>query len=534
MLVLIAIFLMLLVSLILWIVRWFRPDFPFEWVIASFTALISFVLVLVSRPEQSIRIWSLNWQPKTLFPVSPAFLLDDVSWTLVLSLAALVLAALLTSVMPQSVERRYTWNGLLMISSLGMLSVLAGDPLTLMLGWSAIDFIEVLILLGWVRRSEIRQRIVFVISARIIGTMLLVLAKIISIPTEELVSFTSVTPFCSLCLLIAAGLRLGVLPLHAPFLQDHPYRRDLGTLLRFVPCTASLMLLIRTAEFSIPMEAIPWLLSLSALAGVYGTLSWLLSSDELSGRPYWILGFSALCVAAAVRSQAQACLGWSLAGILSGGVIFLASHRGRFIIPVLALGLLGFSALPFTPAWAGLGIYSVWTSQPEPLGLFFDLIFLCIHLGLVLGALRRLTRRTEMPAVVQGWIWFSYIPGFLILLFVQFFAGWGLVPVNLGKWQSWQGAFAFVGAVILWGLIFCNPRMESIRRQVRVSSVRWIVALERILSLDWFYRAVDAVYQTLGGLVRWITVLLEGEGGILWAVVLLLLLLTLSQQIGMG
>ena len=66
-----------------------------------------------------------------------------------------------------------------------------------------------------------------------------------------------------LSLLIAVGLRLGVLPLHIYYLHEPPLRRGLGSMLRFVPAAASLVLLARIGEVGIPLEITPYLLTQS-------------------------------------------------------------------------------------------------------------------------------------------------------------------------------------------------------------------------------------------------------------------------------
>ena len=104
-------------------------------------------------------------------------------------------------------------------------------------------------------------------------------------------------------------------------------RRGLGTSLRLVPAAASLVLLVRTAYTGVPDPWRPYLLALVGLSALYGAILWFTASDELSGRPFWILGMIAFVVASAVCGVPEASLAWGLACIFSGGLLFLLSAR---------------------------------------------------------------------------------------------------------------------------------------------------------------------------------------------------------------
>ena len=536
MLILVAILTMLIMATALLVIRLFKPDFAYHWILACLAVVISFILILLSRPIQPQVIWSGNWQPEILFPDSPGLLLDSVSWTFTLAVIAMTMASLLTAVIRQPVAGWRTWSGSLVLTCVGLLAVLAENPLTLMLSWAAIDCFEVWILFDWVRRSEVRQQIMIVMSARVLGIAFLILASLIAQQYETHLSFSDIPVEVSGYLLIAAGLRLGVLPLHAPFLQDRPIRKDLGTPLRLVPAAASLMLLVRTASSNIPATFVPWLLALTALAGIYSVVSWYSLGSELSGRSFWILGVASLAVVAAIRSQPLACLVWSLACILTGSFLFMFTHRSRLLNPVGWIVILAFSALPLTPTWAGLGIYSIWAGQlVDPLNGVFDLIFAFTHLFLILGAIGHLFRQTEPVDAQDRTAWFFYIPGLILLLVTHFYIGSLIFPgVDLREWRGWLGAVVFIWAIILWLLIFRNPRFLSIRQGARNLTTPWISVFGRILSMEWIYGFVGVVYHFLDRVINWATMVLEGEGGMLWAVILFLLLFSLSQQAGIS
>ena len=81
------------------------------------------------------------WQPELLSTQSPTCR-DGIAWTFTVSLATLCLAIILTAVARSNFPRPVNWMGTLIITALGILAVLADNPLTLVLIWAAIDLSE--------------------------------------------------------------------------------------------------------------------------------------------------------------------------------------------------------------------------------------------------------------------------------------------------------------------------------------------------------------------------------------------------------
>jgi hypothetical protein len=69
------------------------------------------------------------------------------------------------------------------------------------------------------------------------------------------------------------------------------------------------------------------------------------------------------------------------------------------------------------------------------------------------------------------------------------------------------------------------------RRRIMLSE-EVFSALDYVFSLGWFYRLMEQVFADIRKAVAFINTILEGQGGILWAILLLTLLLSLVAQIG--
>jgi hypothetical protein len=521
MLIYLSILILLFAPLVMLAVRLIRPAFGYHWLIAAGAALIAWPAVLLaglSLPQTSVLF---SWKPGALFPSWPILLVDRISWPFAVALVTLILAVILTDVARAPEADWVTWSESLVLTGLGLLAVLAGNPLTLLLTWSAIDLVELLILLGHVKESRVRERVVVSFSARVLGSGLLVTAVLVASAAGDVLTFAVISPQASLLLLLACGLRLGVLPLHLPFLQEPPLRRGLGTMIRLVPAAASLVLLARTAAAisgAGELAALaPALLALSGLAAVFAGAAWVLAVDELEGRPAWLLGLASLAFGATLRGQPAASLAWGMAALFSGGLLFLSSTRDRRLSWLTLLGLLGFSALPYSPSWNGARLYA---SPFHPLLV----LFLLAQALLLFGYARHTLRRGRPLAGVERWVWLIYPVGLALLPVTHFvLGGWSNPSAqDLPRAGWWVGA----AALALAGLgFFWSVRGPQLPRPP-------LNVIESFFSLNWFYGSLWAVYRFVGRLLEFITLIFEGEGGVLWALLLLVLLLSLLARNG--
>lgn len=512
MLILFAILILLITSVGMLVGQVMKLRFALQWLIAAIGTLGSWSLVVVTGLELPQTIPLITWQPENLFRTSPILLADQISWPYALVLVTLVLAAILTETVNAPTVDVKSWISILIFTAFGLLAVLAGNPLTLLLAWMAIDLLELLILLSQLNQSSLRERVVFAFSARAFSSILVIMAAVLSANGGQTLTFTNISNEANVALLLAAGLRLGVLPLHIPLLKHLPLERGLGTVSRSLPAAAGLILLARITITQEPDYLLLIILGFAALAAIYSGITWLLAKDEIDGRPAWIVGIASLSLAAAVQGQTMASLSWGLSGLLGGGLLFLFSIRTRFLIWIPLVGLMGISALPYTPNWNGAQLYA---------GTFHVLLipFLVANALLLVGFARHSLRPGIKLEGVERWIWFIYPLGLMFLLGTLFSLGLSMSPppesVQLQGWLAGVVVLVLAGLIFLWG-----NRWKDIPPD-------WAKVINSILSLQWLYQVIWAGYRYLSRILGIFTKLLEGEGGVLWAILLLGLLFSL-------
>jgi hypothetical protein len=331
----------------------------------------------------------------------------------------------------------------------------------------------------------------------------------------------SVFPF----LVLAAGLRLGVLPLNLPFTGELTLPRGLRTALRLVPAAGNLVLLVRIAPQTPPSYALI-LCVFAAGSALIGAFIWAALRDEAEGIPYWLLGTAGLAVCGSLLGKPEAAVSWGATALICGGLLSVVSGQ-RLKRVVGGFVLLSVSSLPFTPNWGGTELYSIVSSPPTghstTSAVILSLIFFLTQALLMAGCLRHV-RASEDNEPVERWVWLSYILGSGLLFGVHYLtAAVRWLPLRQVGAASWVGGA--LAAVITAGLWYANTHMRRTQIQGTAAS-----ALRKIFILEWLYNYLWLGYRLVGRITGGITSLLEGQGGVLWAFVLLSLLFTLLQQ----
>jgi len=317
-------------------------------------------------------------------------------------------------------------------------------------------------------------------------------------------------------MLIAAGLRLGILPIHLPFRTESSLRRGYGTVLRLTSAAASLILLARIPYSSLQSPLIPYILGLISIAALYSSWMWFQATESLDARPYWLLGMASLALAATLRANPSGSVAWGTALILGGGVLFLSSLQNKWLNHLILLGLFSMSSLPMTLTAMG------WESNVSSWWGFWFLL-LPAH-GLLLAGYFRHARRTKAENFkTQNQLSRLIYPGGIgiMLLALLLLGVWGWQgAASIGAWRFGLGSIFLVTILIrfLPRIRALNPpqahwlKPDTEKNRNLISNVFW--------GLYYFFR----------NLVRQITNILESDGGILWALLFIILFASLLSE----
>jgi hypothetical protein len=157
-------------------------------------------------------------------------------------------------------------------------------------------------------------------------------------------------------------------------------------------------------------------------------------------------------------------------------------------------------------------------------------LFLLISVAFLLaGYGRHALKAGDNPATLEAFARGFYPVGLFFLAGSGWLAGaFGLTTgLNSGQWLQPLVAVLIAGLIggVSWqqeknNILSLSPRLVETLQKVW----RW---LENFFRLGWFDRLLRAFYHLLRQFVGFLTLLFEGEGGLLWSFLLLTLLLTI-------
>ncbi|MGD2026245.1 MAG: hypothetical protein PVI99_00395 [Anaerolineales bacterium] len=517
MLTLLPVFALLGAAFLITMLGIFRPRFVYHWLLAVFGALLAWggVWYLHIRLPLSLGMLDSSFGNLPLPVIS--FHVDEITWTLALAVSTLTLAVLLTDVGRAAETSWVIWAGDLGLGALGVAAVLSGDPGTLLLAWMMIDTIELGILLRQVRREDIRRRVLIFFTTNVLGSMMVIGAIAAAGAASGILDFNQIPSEAQIYLILAVGLRMGVFPLQAAFLQDVRHQRGQGTLVRLISPAASLSLLVHTAAVQTPANWRGVLLFFSVLAASYGAVAWARAQDEVQGRTFWIIATAGFAFTGAIQSQQSAAHAWALAIIYPGAYLFLSSIRTRQMLALSIFSLLTLSALPYTPISAGLSMYQPFHVLLVPL--------VGAQAVLLVGFLRHMMQRTPPLTGVEPWIQVVYLVGLVVLPFTHIASVFMGLNVPSGENLPLWPLLLMLAFLILGTVSYLNG--------VKIPDAVYL-QLDKFFSLRWTYTLVDWGFKLVRRVVDGISFLLEGEGGVLWTLVILAILISLLGQFTAG
>jgi formate hydrogenlyase subunit 3/multisubunit Na+/H+ antiporter MnhD subunit len=502
-------------------------------VVAAALALLTGLLVRGDTPVTQI---VSDWQPVSVFTAPISFRVDQTAWILGVGLLIAGLATALAWLAFPGESRPAPRALSLLLIAAAVAGVYASNLLTLTMAWGMLDLMFVVALL--VRSGpQVGRRAAVAIILNTTSTMCVWIATLLIENGHDSLYWHLVNlPDAPRMWLAAAGvLRMGLYPLHQWLPTDPNREANRSALLYTVPTVAGLALWARLAiTHNLPETAlVPLLALITAIIGA--VLAWQ-SSRSRAGLPYIALGLSGLAVLdlgvlnspgtlTAVtlnwllvtislfiaRSFNRRAPWWSAGGLIAGlaiiglpGTLGFAAryamitnlvHAGDW--GLLAGGILSealliaaASRIVFTPSPAGddqpIGLLRQVACGAAIISAAAPLILLAFNSALIPGtsSLNNLLSTLE-PLTILAW----------------------LLPIG-------------VGAVIAWRDLR-TPTLVTLATEPSTTDSEASIWL-RLIRLDWLNATFGFVVQRTTTLLRGLASVIEGEGGVIWVIVIVI------------
>jgi len=523
MITLIPVGLNLFAALLILILSRIKANIGRVWLIAAILSLTNWGIILGLKWLYPLQIKFTEWFPIGEISQRDIILqLDSVSWPLLLALCAVQTAVIITdSSRLDEIPSSDIWSGLFLVYSVGFLAVLPNSIIAILLVWALVDVIEFIILIRNVTSEQKINEIVVSSAVKVLGLFIFILGLLISYEQGNPLKIGQDANSIGFIILIAVGLRLGVIPFNLPFVSGSPIRRGLGNSIRMVSVATSMIVLLRLPIGIFDERVQGIFLTLTVVGILFGAIMWYGSSSELEGRPYWIVTMAGLAIYSSINGNQFATLVWSLALILCGSVLFLYSTRSRKLTVIPLLAIVGLSGLPFTPSaigWQGIIISGE---------LFRNLLMIFSVSIIILGYLRHATITDTLLTQKEKWTWLTYPLG----LFILILSHWLIFLISDLRWYLSGILYASIAAFLLPLILYFLIR-KFLRESEYSDFLQRILKpignfIIRLLSFRWVYNQIWSFLGMFQRIVNVFTNILEGQGGIVWVIVFLIMLITL-------
>jgi len=504
-----------------------RTEIGSTWIIAAGAGMLAW-LVLAGSPMRFFQEISLTgWLPFSSQALELKFQVDRVTWPYAFSVIALNLAVLLTSSARIHVKNEsYLWAGSLLLSAIGIMACSAVSPISLILIWTLLDIAE----LGFILFIRADRRIepagLASFTWRVFGTLILAGVIIVAGESGLLIDFQDLPDKFLWAIFIAVILRLGIFPLHPGISRSSPVNRSAGNVIILIAPASALVLLGRL-QVETPAISSPQILILfSLLYTSYIAFKWADSTGELNGRPFWIFSASILSIFSVINGNPQFSPVWGIIALIGGGSLFLAAPRNKWISILLMIVFFGISGIPGSPsmtAWKGLIEGASFLEIP---------LFFVITTALFYGYVKLSQTSEGSFSGVDRWVKVVFPAGIIILILTQWIIFIRGLPATLSFEYWWCGVIVIIFTILLflWRMkklpqIFYRGNTEFNNSRTKDFEKN----LDTVFGFGWFFKTTNILFRFVQKMVAFITDILEGEGGILWAILLLTLLISYFQ-----
>lgn len=444
------------------------------------------------------------------------FTLDSSSWPFLISLTAVLIAFLLhETTLIQIADQSKAWGGILALSGIAFLGVTASSPLAVTLAWTGFDLVEALILILIAKEKIDPQEWIKSLSMRITGTFIFVVPSLIETLDASLSGLPNYQNWGAISIFMAVIIRTTLFPFKGKGVIPEPY--DAVFLLSNSALGLALISrLVGTIESngSLLMVAI-------ASAIISFLVSWQAknSTELIKILRGWSVSFLLLAIMCSLLGVKNAVISLGVTMLLCGSILAFYSFRKIQLSLFLLIGFLGMSALPYTPLITSL---SGLTSK----SVFWALLIIPTLSTLQFGFLKNLFRAGKSLDSLDQWIKVTLITALvipIITLWLVFFR------VNtLNTLVNYLGipvvVFATLAFLVDRGIIrfkFSKQTQQLLNSDIKKFN------LEQVTSRIW--KIFSGFFGLIENAVDNITGILEGAGGILWALLLLILLISAIQ-----
>lgn len=487
-------------------VRALRPAWRAGWLLSLVSAIAALILIFIAPSDLPANILLSRPVSSLTFEGESRLVMDATVWPIAAAVVTIAVARLLTSPTENSIRQAFARSLLLTAAGISLVALMAGNALLLAAAWAAFDLAVLAGSFDPVRGTFSLSGLVE-LGLRLSAIGLLVMAGLQVPVGSSVVLINKLSESAGSLALAAVVVRI---------LADLMGRRQAGSSLlnEHAGDTVALFSVAATLSLLPRIPALaegPLLLATTTVAmaaGLYAGWCWFTAPDSARLLPIWLAGFSVLAVGATLQGNATGAAAWATSAVLGAAALLHLSSRNLLVIRLSLVFIFTLTCLPFT--------LSAGTWNTSSFGLLAGMLLIqAFFLAGYIVTARKGTRLSD-PMLTRDR---SGISSAALILVVQIVLGLAF----------WQGARLIGNPFLSFAVISMAALFVLAKTRLPLLSPvpeRWLAAIAG--------QPASRATSGSGGLFRslqiaatWFENLQEGESGVLWGLLALLVLISL-------
>ncbi len=502
----------------------------FVWIAAGILLLSALVMALAARRATPARLWrggllaalvalglgfaavprggEAQWQLAQESGAGLVWRLNAQTWPLAVTVLGLVVVALMLNVayhQAVSKDRRevvWGWVLMLLAGAWAVPAVLAASPATFGAMWFVGDIAVLLADLGRLSRGQHRSAVVWAAFARSVTWLMAggVAVTLAAHPDAVMVLWLAILE-----------VRLLAMATQPTFILPADVYWRVPWLMVGLLSTLAGALWAAVQPFAVPQ----WFVVTLGLLAAWGAWRWNAGRSLFHQGAGSAVTFGSLALIAVTQGQPGGVLAWGALAVFPVTGVVLVPRSRRVLWPFFGLWVAALTLWPFAPTALAAALWK------PPLAPWMVLPWLALW-----GGVLALGRRGSTLPVGD-----TPVPREMQALCLAGVGLWTALFWGLRLWKPYQpvgteGLWAWLpgGVAVLVGVVMMVASLRHVRR---------LGYAEAVLT-KWGNRLAEGtfwlLYRLIGRTLRFFSLLLEGEGGVLWAFVLLVMLAVLLQR----
>lgn len=496
----------------------------FIWAIGFITALTIWILSLVVPVSSYPVVSGTNWLPFSQVFAGFTFKIDLYSIALIFCISSIALSYVITSTVHlQSADWRRSILLVFLNCSFAILTLVSFDPFSLLLTWTMLDFCVLASNLWLAADSPERQRAITSFVMKLMGSFAIMIGVVASGGKGFNFDLGAIPSEVSLFFLLAFILRSwGIIEVFP--------RRAVGSslpttvLINLISLSSAIALLSRIPPMILPRVGTIWILISVILVGLWSAVRVLFATDLFSALPFFISGFGSLQIFCVIENHPAIAFLWGCLAVILGSLLGIFQRFNWFHSIPPSLGLVLAIGIPYTLGGMAL------SGLIDPFS-FHSVFMLLILLGLMIGIARIVWQTDRIQIEIDQSISFVYTVGLLVLFLSALILGMKFQGFYDSNPNIVISGILLVGGILLGG-IYYRVRETFHPKEKPNRIIRMAGQLQKIGKSKVPNKLLSAVTQVMDLLVKLISNILEGEGGLLWTLVLLAVMISVISSRG--